>query len=150
MKKYFVLFSTLFIASLIFGPTAIVSASNSYNYTPLEEVIESAASMRLSRVVDNSNLVDADGNPTDLKFGTPRDVFVYEDRVYVSDAGNNLILVFNDDYALIDTYPSRGEDVPEEHLLNSPNGIYIRDGLLYIADTNNERVVVFNLETKEI
>ncbi|MDF2699013.1 MAG: Streptogramin lyase [Haloplasmataceae bacterium] len=157
MKKNLI-FLMLVVLTLLLSRTN-VNASNSYNYTPLGDVIESANSMSAAKIIDNSNLLDANGNKSSILLGELSDVVVYEDKIYVADLTYNHILVLNNQYQVVDTFPKVIVDDPETteddatvnaYKLNKPSGLYIRDGKLYVADTENKRVVIFDIETKEI
>jgi tetratricopeptide (TPR) repeat protein len=152
---------TVFITTLIFTLLFVsgITVNASYNYAPWGDAIESANSMSAVRVIDNSNLLDAEGNKSTFVLGDLKDVFAYEDLIYVTDATNNKIFVLNNQYQLVDYFPKEVEVtteagtewlVPETHRLNKPNGIYIKDNQLYVADTENGRIAVFDLDTKEL
>ncbi len=129
-----------------------IKGSNTYNYTPLETAIESANSMSVKKVIDNSNFTNSSGDSAEYKFNDLRDVFVYEERIYISDSGNNIIYELDETYSIIGTFPRKDltEEELEVHKLSSPNGIFVFNGLLYVADTENKRIVVFDIETKNI
>ncbi len=145
MKKTISFIILLFIFSSGFSVKA------NYNYSPYGDVIESASSMSPARVISNSNFLDVNGNKAEIVLGDIKDVHNYNDQIYLADATNNLILVLNSEFRLIDTFPKKVDDViPEGYQLNKPSGIYIFDKKLYVADTENERIVVFDIETKEL
>lgn len=152
MKKHLTLLVTIVFVCFLIGPRRVVTASQAYNYTPLENVIESASSMSVSTVIDNSNLIDVNGDPAPIKLGSLNDVFVYKDYIYVSDASSNLIYQFNSQFQFTGTFPEQkaDEELPEDYKLNKPNGLFARDNSLYVADTENERIVIFDIDTKEI
>ena len=56
----------------------IVNAS--YNYSPKIEAIESALSMNVTKVIDNVNLEDVNGNKPNVKLNSLKDVKIYEDK----------------------------------------------------------------------
>lgn len=153
MKKKVVI--PIFVLLIVlFGMSVRMDVSaTAYNYSPLGEVIESARSMTVKRVVNNSNLLYEDGSRADVTLGTLDDVFSYEGYIYVVDSSNNQILIFNENLRLMEVFPKLEKDEDEnitnpEYQLNKPKGIYIRNGLMYIADTDNERIAIFDLETK--
>lgn len=81
------------------------------------------------------------------KFVLPTDLVVDdEENVYVLDAGNNRIVVFDKNFKLIREISSfDNEGVTDT--FNSPNGLCISSrGTLYVADTENHRIVEMSVE----
>lgn len=143
MKKLIIFLVTIASISLF----ASVKVDAAYNYAPWGESIVSAQSMSVPRVVDNSNFVDVNNQRAPIQLGDLRDIKVYNDRIYVSDATNNKIIILNEKYEYLGVFPTRDE---ETHKLNSPQGIFIQNDIIYIADSNNNRVVAFDLNTEDI
>lgn len=154
MKKR-ILFSLILAVLVVLNTTGFNASARTYNYSPLGEVIESARSMTVKRTIDNSNLMNEDGTKATITLGNLVDVYSYEEQIYVVDSSNHRVLVFNDNYRLVDVFPhiktdDNGTVLNPEVQLNGPKGIYIRDGLIYIADELNERIAIFDVETKEL
>jgi DNA-binding beta-propeller fold protein YncE len=91
--------------------------------------------------------VDA-GDPTGQGgFYGPRGVAVAPDgRIYVADAGNHRIQVFDTEGAfLLDVGGGMGAATGEAGLLREPSGLaFAPDGTLFVADAWNRRVLVFD------
>jgi len=149
IKKVYIVF---ILTLLILLSSDMTILADSYNYTPLETVIESAESMSVTKVIDNSNFLNQNNQRSTYQFGELKDVFVYEDKIFVSDATNNIIYELNTSYQLVDTFPKQDLDEEEQsyYNLNQPNGLYAFDDKLYVADTENQRIVVFDIYSKEI
>ena len=77
-------------------------------------------------------------------FKSPYDIFVRDDTLYISDTGNNRIVVVNgqmEPERIIESFTNNGA----EDRFNTPNGIFVSaDHKLYVADTGNNRVVILN------
>ena len=148
MKKILIFISILFVTFFSFNTRL---DAKSYNYYVYGEPIEQADSYITKKVLDNTNLLDIDGNKVSLGYLT--DVISNNGLLYVSDQTNNRILVINQDYLVIDTYPKQEFDgdgvLLPEYALNQPNGIYIKNNKLYVCDSKNYRVVIYDLDTKE-
>lgn len=80
------------------------------------------------------------------KMEKPMDVAVFRDRVYVSDAEKNQILVFNLDGKFKFAFGRAGNGPGE---FNFPYGLAVdKDGRLYVADMKNHRLQVFDRDGK--
>ena len=146
MKKLIIF---MFLIMTLALPNIHVIAS--YNYTPRGEVIESANSMRVSRVIDNSNFIDIEGNPSPIALGNLRDIYTYNDQIFIVNATTHQVLVLNSDYRLVNVFPKEVDGVVEEsHKLNNPNGIFVINDKLYVSDTDHHRIAVFDLETQDL
>lgn len=87
-------------------------------------------------------LASADGG-RDL--AQPEDLFVWHDElVYVSDTGNDRIVVFDSSFNIIKIIDVVTVDgLPTE--MNGPNGLYVNDdGHIYVCDTGNSRILVLD------
>ncbi|WP_264229982.1 hypothetical protein [Acholeplasma laidlawii] len=138
MIKLSILFQTV---AIIF--TGVAGVQGSYNYAYWGE-IESAESMHALRIVDNSNIVDESGNRNPIELGDLRDVFVYEDHLYVSDATAHKVYILNSDFEYVKSLPEADDELGK---LNTPTGLYVFKDELYVADYNNNRVAIFDLVT---
>ena len=66
-----------------------------------------------------------------------------DDRIYVTDTGNNRVQIFNQDGNYVGEFGGSGE---EQGFLNEPVGITISEaGEIFIADSWNQRIQVFGL-----
>lgn len=156
MKKYLII---VFIVLLSLS-SLNVSAKTSYNYSPQNEVIESAEALVVKEVVNANNyknlvLVDKDGTPMydlddkliyfDLAIGELKDIFVFEDKVYLVDSTNNYIIVLDSNFKYINHFPNdKLGNIPTGFGLNKPQGIFVTKDLIYVADQGNNRIVTFN------
>lgn len=140
MKKTITMIMIIFVVIII--NTTNLKAN--YNYSPWQESIESAHSMSIRQRIDNSNLVDENGNEVNVIFDDLRDSFVYENKLYVVDSKTNLIYILNENYQYVESLPKEN-DIK----LKEPKGIFIIDDKLYVADTENNRIVIISLITKE-
>lgn len=138
---------TLLILAIGIFVFPMVRVEAAYNYTPWNDVVESAEAMTVSHVIDNSNLVDVNHNRAPILLGDLRDIKYYENKIYISDASLNKIIILNDNYEYLGVFPTLEEDT---HKLNTPQGIFLFDGKIYISDTNNFRLAVFDLQTEEL
>jgi uncharacterized protein (TIGR03663 family) len=91
---------------------------------------------------DNQGLPELnEQNP--LGFFGPRNLLVYDDRVYIADTGNSRIVVTDREGNLKDQFGSRGSGLDQLH---EPIGLAIDEqNRLYIGDTWNGRIQVFQL-----
>lgn len=96
-----------------------------------------------------SYVADTDYNGLQLgigAFNSPTDLYVSGDnRIFIVDAGNDRIVVLNEEYEVdkvIESFWLDGEEVS----IKSVTGIFVHsDGLIYLADKDNGRI----LEAKE-
>ena len=78
-------------------------------------------------------------------FSKPQDFFIGPDDImYVTDTGNNRIVMLDADMNYIGTIDSmtyNGETIT----FNQPEGMFVhKNGSIYVADTGNKRVIVAN------
>ena len=121
---------------------------HTYTYDYWGEASESPA-----LYMPTDSLLGTDMQTTALK--EPQDLFVEErsGRIYLSDTGNNRVLILNSELQLVREI--RTLEIPAGLMMGKadeniyattflrPNGLYVtEDGTLYIADTDNKRVVV--------
>lgn len=93
-----------------------------------------------------------DGGPaTDAQLDNPRDIELYDGKLYIADEFNHRVRAVDLDTGTIETVAGNGEagftqdgEAPTETPLNQPGGIaFDADGNLYIADTYNHRIRTF-------
>jgi len=138
------------IIILIFAITVFIfpnTVKASYNYSPWQETIESAHSMSMTQIIDNVNIIDFNGEKPKISLNQVRDIFEFDNKIYVSDSTANKIFVFNDELKYVTSYP---DETDTETKLNVPMGIFVNQDFLYVADSQNNRVAVFDLETKQV
>lgn len=83
-------------------------------------------------------------------FNSVTDVTVDEETgyIYLTDAGNNRIVVLNSDHTLHTVLKEFINDGTTDSLLN-PYAVFIKDTVLYVADTDHNRIVIFQKDTYE-
>ncbi|WP_162146775.1 hypothetical protein [Acholeplasma granularum] len=135
----------IFIQTLTLILTGTAAIDQPYNYAYWGE-IASSESMHLLRVIDNSNIVDEADLRNPIQLGDLRDIFVYENNLYVSDATANKVHIFNSEFKYVKSLPNESD---LNGKLNSPQGIYVFNDELYVSDYSNNRVAIFNLETEQ-
>ncbi|MBZ4683995.1 MAG: tripartite motif-containing protein 71 [Fusobacteriaceae bacterium] len=90
------------------------------------------------------NIQDEKGN--DIRaFIAPNDIFVYNNYIYIVDAGASKISVYNKDFKLLYKFGTKGTGKTEFGAIKS---IWVNDKYFYIADTTNSVVKVF--ESKDL
>ena len=119
----------------------------SYIYDFWGSANQSLSAFQLSSVIDRTSMGDG------ITLGNVKDIFVYEDEIYIVDSKQGRVNIFDSEYNFVDSIRIiRNEDgkivVSEETnkqmLLNSPEGVYVTEEYIYIADTANERILVLN------
>jgi hypothetical protein len=69
----------------------------------------------------------------------PRGITLFEDKLYVVDAGLGKVSMFSKDGQYIDSFGSKGK---KPRQFSSPGGIDVYKGIVYVADTGNKRIQV--------
>jgi hypothetical protein len=78
----------------------------------------------------------------DSTLNSPRGIAVGTNYVFISDTGNNRIMVLNKSDMTFNTkFGSRGSG---DTNLDSPQNIAIKNGYLYIADKNNQKIKIYD------
>lgn len=73
----------------------------------------------------------------------PSDLFVTEQNVYVTDYGNNRILILDDQFRMSRTITELTDKNGVVSAFKQPNGIFAyEDGRMLVADTGNNRIVL--------
>jgi hypothetical protein len=130
------LISLIVLTLVTLNLTILSVAAESYNYSPLGEVIYSAEAASVTHIVDSSNLKDVSNQDVLLEFGALVDVFGHDNKIYLVDKTNNQVHVLNENYEYLNSF---GVGV----LLN-PSGVFVTDDYIYVADTGNYRVAIFD------
>ena len=84
-----------------------------------------------------------DGSAVELS--NPSDIFVDDlNHVYISDTGNNRVVVTDEDYnvRLVISSFMNNFGVPDS--LAEPNGLFVTESEIFVADKGNSRIVVFD------
>lgn len=78
------------------------------------------------------------------RLAQPSDIFIFDNKLYISDTGNNRIVIcgLNGENAYaVNSFLNNGKT----DTFNTPTGLFVtEDGLIYICDTENGRIVVLN------
>lgn len=75
----------------------------------------------------------------DGEFYYPTDVQIAHDKIYVADAYNNRVQVF-------DTTGKHLLTLGANEKMNAATGIYVSDNEVFVTDFENDRLVIYNLE----
>ncbi len=121
--------------------TAVSEVSYSgYNYDAWGRSVPAPQSYLPARTVTLNDAGTALKNPTDI--------FVWHEQlIYLSDSGNNRIVVLDDDFNLLREVSSFVEDGSTTPLVN-PTGLFVDDeGMLYVCLPDEGRVVVLDHES---
>ena len=90
------------------------------------------------------NFINAYGDPNTIK---PTDVFVYEDKIYVSDVKNHLIKVFSNTHSNpTKEFPKTLKQTPE--YLYSPVNIFVQNDKIYVSDIGDAKIKIYDLNGK--
>ena len=106
-----------------------------------------ADSKRNQVVVFNKerNFVNAIGDTGTFK---PTDVFVFDDKVYVTNIKNNRIFVYKNDSLNTFLYSFPESEYGNEDYLYSPANLFVRNNKVYVSDIGGFNVKVYTLEGK--
>ncbi len=89
------------------------------------------------------------GKVGDAKKLKPTDVFVYKDKIYVSNMlGYSIEIYSKDDFKWLKKIPDYSEEDPG--WLNTPTNIFIQDDTLYVSDFGAFKIKIFDLDGKYI
>ncbi len=121
-------------------------------YVPLKQITTASLIYSLSAdggASDNAKQkYGAGGSVVDFTLTTlnaPEDIFVDDlNHVYISDTGNNRIVVTDENYnlRLIISSFMNNYGVPDS--LNQPHGIFVTESEIFVADKGNSRIVIFD------
>ena len=94
----------------------------------------------------NGNYINAYGDPNSIK---PTDVFVHDDKIYVTDVQNHMIKVFSSSQSIpVYDFPKVLQQSPE--YLYSPVNIFVHEEKIYVSDIGDARIKIFDLNGKYI
>ncbi len=127
------------------GPDGLIYIADTWNHA----VVVVNPNGTVVRVLGNrgtqTDITDA-GDPMSeqgLFFG-PRDIAISDDRIYVTDTGNERVQVFGMDGTFITAFGGFGE---QDGQFVEPTGLALDpDGNLWVADSGNGRLQVFDPE----
>lgn len=115
---------------------------DTYTYDHYDSIRYTPAAYVPAGVIDGSNWETG-------RLKSPQDCYVaFDGTVYIADAGNNRIVVLDDNYNYKKEITGFIKDGTENGF-NNPNGVYLSlKGNLYIADTGNMRIVELDEDGK--
>ena len=134
------------LALLLFSSFCLSSSAEipytGYSYDEWNVAIPSTVGYRPTKV----HYGDAE---LKTRFNAPEDMFIAEDgTVYLLDAGDNRVVVLDNQFKLIKTIDMFTLPDGTGYSLLNPKGIFVRDGLIYVADYDNMSVIVSDIEGK--
>lgn len=115
--------------------SATDGGTRNYVYNEYGEAVSAPNAYLCSRVLRGRDLGVGD-------FSKIADVYV-NGNVYLSDAGNNRIVILNANYEPVRVLTEVIENGAAT-ALNSPSSVFLADDLLYICDTGNSRVIAID------
>jgi len=124
---------------LAYGETAY--ASSAYIYNAKEEAIAIVSPYSVQRVISGASLQIGE-------FNAPKDVFAYENTLYVLDSGNSRIVVLHEDFSLkeqITPSDSAGNPLTFADAM----GVCVDKGSVFVADKAAKCVYVLDMNGKE-
>src|SRR5262245_1942579 len=80
------------------------------------------------------------------QFSNPTSIAAAQNRVYVGDAGNNVVLVFNPDGGFVATID--GTTAPQGHFSTVAGVSVDQSGNLWVADGNTDNIIQYNSKRK--
>lgn len=76
-----------------------------------------------------------------------KDIFVDENKkIYISDSGNNRVVVCNPDFIYEFEISSFINENGVQDSLSDPRGLFVNSDTIYVCDWQNSRIVLFDLE----
>ena len=137
-------FGKFIIAPLLTFGFIILSSgeflAESYLYDQNNEAVESPDAYVVSKEIS----IEADG----IKAVSPQDIFYSESgKLYVVDTNNHRILIYDEEYKLLDVLSVFTQEGGSQTSLSKPEGIYVdEEDTIYIADTGNHRIIKCDIQ----
>jgi len=140
-------------------------ADYSNNRVLIYNSIPTSAGATADYVIGQASLSGTQANqglsaPTASTLFTPGGVYCDGTKVYISDTGNNRVLIYNSipyannasanvvvgqgDFVSGDANRGYGPSAADSNRLNGPSGIFASGSKLFISDMGNNRVLIFN------
>ena len=131
---------SLVLCVLMLGSAFATVAGAAYTYSYNGEYRSSPDAYVADRVVTNTTmgLKDPLNKPKDIEVG-------HDGRVYISDSGNNRIVICNSDFLLEHVITTFINEHGVEDTFNGNQGLFVTETELYVCDTSNNRIVVFDI-----
>ena len=84
-------------------------------------------------------------------FRSPRHIAIYDNKLYVADAGNHRVQILDVSTPITPTYVATlgtsGVASSDNSHFDYPEGVAVDAGFIYVADSNNNRLQIFNRTT---
>ena len=140
MKKIIAILLTVVTIVSIAVPVSAQVAYNGYSYSPWKKSVPAPTGYMPDEYYTGITLGCGE-------FSKPSDFFIGPDDImYITDTGNNRIVMLDADMnyiGVIDSLILDGEPVT----FNAPEGMFIhKNGSIYVADTGNQRVLIANAD----
>ena len=128
----------MILAGCISPAFAATAPYETYTYSMDGEPMQSPDAYVPERIISNYDM-----GVTPLK--SAKDLFFDEDgNLYVSDTGNNRVLICNADFKCQFEISSFVNEHGVPDALSAPQGLFVNEDTIYICDTNNSRIVCFD------
>ncbi len=129
----------MLLVSCMIPAFAATAPYETYTYSMEGSTMSSPHAYVPERIITNYDM-----GTTALK--SAKDIFFDDDgNLYISDTGNNRVVVCNSDFR----YQFEISSFINEHgvpdALSSPQGLFVTDETIYVCDTSNSRIVCFDL-----
>ena len=136
------LFGTMILLLCFIIPSqAAEVAYKSYTYDATGRSIPAPAPYTAQRVLSG-----VDSQTT--YYNNPSDLYVANNQIYISDTGNNRIVILNSDFQCVKEIKAVTWN-GETQNLKQPRGTFVdKQGNLFITDTGNNRVIKCNKENQ--
>ncbi len=141
MKKIIaILLTVVTIVSIFAIPASAQVAYSGYSYSPWKKSVPAPTGYMPEEYYTGLTLECGE-------FSKPSDFFIGPDDImYITDTGNNRIVMLDADMKYIGVIDSLILD-GEPTTFNAPEGMFIhKNGSIYVADTGNQRVLIANAD----
>ena len=133
---------SLFLLLVLLTPALAADGSTkTYVYNEYGEDVNAPSAYLCTRVLRGRDLGLGD-------FSKIADLYV-NGNVYISDTGNNRIVVLDPQYELVRVI-SEVKENDAVTALSSPSSVFLAGGLLYICDTGNSRVIAVDADDRVV
>jgi len=120
------------------------AAYYSYIYDNQSQAVAAPEAAQPVRTI-SSIKVKENGKTETIKFSMLQDLFIYNDKMYIVDSGNNRIIITDMDFEnakIIKEFKNKDEKGKKfTDTFNEPHGICVNDEAIFIADTKNARII---------